>query len=154
MPKLTLSFVSAFNERVQPLMDGAIQPEGLEIIPTYSPPSETFWRQLKFQEFDISEMSLSSYLIARCRGVDMIALPVFPSRRLFHAEVSVHADSGVSLYDEASAHAAQISQQDAAPTTVGSPPPCSPATRVAVSSDPSPARPLPSPSGGRAPPVD
>lgn len=95
MPKLTLSFISAFNERVEPLMDGAIRPEGLELIPTYSSPGETFWRQLKFQEFEISEMSLSSYLIARSRGSDMVALPVFPSRRLFHAELAVHLESGV-----------------------------------------------------------
>ena len=80
MPRLRLSFVSAFNERVQPLMDGSIQPEGVELIPTYSDPSETFWRQLKFQEFEVSEMSLSSYLIARSRGMDFIAIPVFPSR--------------------------------------------------------------------------
>lgn len=95
MAKLTLSFISAFNERVEPLMDGTVQPEGLELIPTYSPPSETFWRQLKFQEFEVGEMSMSSYLIARSRGMDMVALPVFPSRRLFHAEVAIHADSGV-----------------------------------------------------------
>ena len=76
-------------------MDGTIQPEGLELIPTYSHPAETFWRQLKFQEFEISEMSLSSYLIARSRGVDMVALPVFPSRRFFHTELAVHIDSGV-----------------------------------------------------------
>ena len=95
MPKLTLSFISQFNERVQPLMDGTIQPEGLELIPTYSQPAETFWRQLQFQEFEVSEMSLSSYIIARSRGMDMVALPVFPSRRLFHTELAVHLDSGV-----------------------------------------------------------
>ena len=95
MPKLTLSFISAFNERVQPLMDGAVQAEGLELIPTYSHPAETFWRQLKFQEFEIAEMSMSSYLIARSQGSDMIALPVFPSRRFFHTEISYHVDSGV-----------------------------------------------------------
>jgi 4,5-dihydroxyphthalate decarboxylase len=95
MPKLALSFISAFNERVEPLMDGTVQPEGLELIPTYSHPAETFWRQLKFQEFEVSEMSLSSYLIARSQGVEMVALPVFPSRRLFHTELSYHLDSGV-----------------------------------------------------------
>src|ERR1044071_8453091 len=95
MAKLSLSFVSAFNERVQPLMDGTVKPEGVELIPTYSDPSETFWRQLKFQEFEISEMSLSSYLIARSRGMDMIAISVFPSRRIMHAQLSYHADSGV-----------------------------------------------------------
>ena len=95
MPRVRLSFVSARNERVQPLMDGSIQPEGVELIPTYSDPSETFWRQLKFQEFEISEMSLSSYLIAKSRGMDFVAIPVFPSRRFMHAELSYHVDSGI-----------------------------------------------------------
>jgi len=95
MPKLTLSFISAYNERVEPLMDGTVEAEGLEFVPTHSHPGETFWRQLKFEEFDIAEMSLSSYLIARSRGADMIALPVFPSRRLFHAEVAYNEKSGV-----------------------------------------------------------
>ena len=54
-------------------MNGAIKAAGIEIIPTYSHPSETFWRQLKFHEFEVAEMSVSSYLIARSRGVDMIA---------------------------------------------------------------------------------
>lgn len=95
MPKLRLSFISAFNERVNPIMDGTIQPEGIEIVPTYSHPTETFWRLLKFQEFEAGEMSMSSYLIARERGFDMIALPVFPSRRFFHTEISVHTASGI-----------------------------------------------------------
>src|SRR6476620_8005296 len=95
MPNSILSFISNYNERVEPLMNGAVKPEGVEIIPTYSHPSETFWRQLKFQEFHIAEMSMSSYLIARSRGADMIALPVFPSRRFFHAEQSYHVDSGI-----------------------------------------------------------
>ncbi len=94
MPKLKLSFISAFNERVDPLMKGNVQAEGIEIVPTYSHPSETFWRQLKFQEFEVGEMSMSSYLIARERGFDLIALPVFPSRRLFHTELSYNTDSG------------------------------------------------------------
>ncbi len=95
MADLTLSFISNFNERVEPLMNGMIKAEGVDIIPTYSHPSETFWRQLKFGEFEIAEMSMSSYLIARSRGLDMIALPVFPSRRFFHAEQFYHVDSGI-----------------------------------------------------------
>jgi 4,5-dihydroxyphthalate decarboxylase len=92
LPRLTLSFVSAYNERVEPLMDGTVQPEGLELIHTYSHPSETFWRQLKFGEFDVAEMSLSSYLIARSRGAEMVAVPVFPTRQLFQTWLAVHAD--------------------------------------------------------------
>ena len=76
-------------------MDGTVQPEGVELIPTYSIGSETFWRQLKFQEFDISAMSISSYLIAKSRGMDMIAIPVLPSRRFMHTQLSYHVDSGI-----------------------------------------------------------
>ena len=96
MTKLTLGFISAFNERVEPLMNGAVEAEGVELIPTYSHPAETFWRQLKFGEFEVAEMSMSSYLIARSQGADMIALPVFPSRRLFQTELSYHIDSGIT----------------------------------------------------------
>ena len=95
MPKLRLNFISAFNERVEPLMQGIVQAEAIEIVPTYSHPSETFLRQLRDLEFPVGEMSMSSYLIARERGLDMIALPVFPSRRLFHTELSYHIDSGI-----------------------------------------------------------
>jgi 4,5-dihydroxyphthalate decarboxylase len=96
MSKLTLAFISAFNERVEPLMNGTVQAEGIELIPTYSHPAETFWRQLKFGEFEVAEMSMSSFLIARSQGADMIALPVFPSRRLFQTELSYHVDSGIT----------------------------------------------------------
>src|ERR1700746_1565298 len=94
MSTLTLAFISAFNERVEPLMNGTVQAEGIELIPTYSHPAETFWRQLKFGEFEVAEMSMSSFLIARSLGADMIALPVFPSRRLFQNELSYYIDSG------------------------------------------------------------
>lgn len=96
MSKLKLGFISAFNERVEPLMDGTVQAEGIELIPTYSHPAETFWRQLKFGEFEVAEMSMSSYLIAKAHGHDMIALPVFPSRRLFQTELTYHVDSGIT----------------------------------------------------------
>lgn len=95
MGKLKLGFISGVNERVKPLIDGTVSPEGVELIPTLSDPSETFWRQLKFREFEISEMSLSSYIIAKERGMDMVAIPAFPGRRFMHMELSYHVDSGV-----------------------------------------------------------
>jgi 4,5-dihydroxyphthalate decarboxylase len=96
MEQITLGFISAFNERVEPLMNGTIKVAGVELIPTYSHPAETFWRQLKFGEFEVAEMSMSSFLIARSQGADMIALPAFPSRRLFQTELSYHVDSGIA----------------------------------------------------------
>src|SRR5512132_2670889 len=96
MSQLRLAFISAFNERVEPLMNGTVVADGVELIPTYSHPAETFWRQLKFHEFEVAEMSISSFLMARSQGVDMVALPVFPTRRLFQTELSYHVDSGIN----------------------------------------------------------
>jgi 4,5-dihydroxyphthalate decarboxylase len=100
MAKLKLSFITAKNERIQPLIDGEVEPEGIELMVTHSDPSETFWRQLRFQEFEVCEMSLSSYLIARARGMDMVMLPVFPSRRFWHTRYSIHQDSGVQKAED------------------------------------------------------
>jgi 4,5-dihydroxyphthalate decarboxylase len=96
MARIPLSFISSTSERVQPLLDGTVQPEGIELVPTLSDPSETFWRQLKFQEFELAEMSMSSYLIARSQGMDMIAIPAFPGRRFMHTQWSFHVDAGIT----------------------------------------------------------
>lgn len=93
---LRLSFGSNANERTRPLIDGSVSVEGIELIPTVSHPSETFWRQLRFLDFDISEMSLSSFFIAKSRGIDLVAIPAFPSRRFFHIELDCHADAGIT----------------------------------------------------------
>jgi 4,5-dihydroxyphthalate decarboxylase len=95
MTGLKLSFITGPHERVMPLIDGRVRVEGVEeITTTISDPSVTFWRQLTFWEFELSEMSLSSYLIARSKGADMIAVPVFPTRRFMHMGLSINVDSG------------------------------------------------------------
>jgi 4,5-dihydroxyphthalate decarboxylase len=85
----------ADNERVHPIVDGTVQPEGIDLIVTLSDPSETFWRQLRFMEFQVCEMSLSSYFIAKQDDVDLVAIPVFASRRFMHTQWSVHQDAGI-----------------------------------------------------------
>ncbi|HLH24235.1 MAG TPA: ABC transporter substrate-binding protein [Chloroflexota bacterium] len=96
MPRLAMSFISSLNERTAPLFDGSVEPEGITLLTTRSPASETFWRQLKYAEFAVAEMSLSSYLIARERGADMIAIPVFPTRWFMWAELHYHVDAGIT----------------------------------------------------------
>jgi 4,5-dihydroxyphthalate decarboxylase len=95
MSKLQLGFITSVNERVAPLFEGRVKVEGLELVATKSDPSETFWRQLRFQEFEISEMSLSSYLIARSKGMDMMAIPAFPARRFMQNQLYYHVESGI-----------------------------------------------------------
>src|SRR5215831_2688679 len=83
-------------DRTQPLIDGRVKPEGVDL--TFLPlrPGETFWRMLNHGEFDASEMSLSSYTILRSEGDGrFIAIPVFPSRVFRHSALYVRADSGI-----------------------------------------------------------
>ncbi len=99
MNRLQLSFGTRVNERVRPLVDGRVRPQGIELIPTFGHPGETFWRQLRFGDFDVSEMSLSSLLIAKSRGSDLVAIPAFPSRRMFHLELDGRRDAVASPAD-------------------------------------------------------
>jgi len=96
MGKLKLTLACGRYDRTQPLIDGRVQPEGVDL--TFLPlrPGETFWRMLNHDEFDASEMSLSSYTILRSEGdTRFIAIPVFPSRVFRHSAVYLRADSAI-----------------------------------------------------------
>ena len=93
---LELSIALSDNARTRPVLDGHFQPEGIRLLPTKVHPSEMFWRQLKYADFDISEMSLSSLFIAVSKGAtDWVALPIFTMRRFFHTRIQVRADVGI-----------------------------------------------------------
>ncbi len=93
---LTLSLALSDNERTRPLTQGRIQPQGVRLIPTVVHPSEMFWRQLKYGDFDVSEMSLSSMFIATARGDRRwVALPIYTSRMFFHTNILVRTDRGI-----------------------------------------------------------
>jgi 4,5-dihydroxyphthalate decarboxylase len=95
MEDVSLRLAIAEYDRVRPLADGTIKPEGISLDVSFLAPSETFYRMLKFDEFDVSEMSLSSYLIARAQGKAWTAIPVFPFRNLFHLSIYVRAGAGI-----------------------------------------------------------
>jgi 4,5-dihydroxyphthalate decarboxylase len=80
MAKVKLSFASSKHDGVAPLLNGT---------------GETFWRQLHFGDFEISEMSVSSYLMARAQGSDLMAIPAFPSRSFFQTLLWYNTDSGI-----------------------------------------------------------
>jgi 4,5-dihydroxyphthalate decarboxylase len=88
--KLQLSIGMASNPRTWPIFDGHVQPDGIDLVPSPVHPSELFWRQLKFADFDVSEMSFSTLLMAKAQGDERWAgLPIFTTRKLFHTEILV-----------------------------------------------------------------
>ncbi len=94
---LQLSIALSDNDRTRPLLEGRVSPQGIRLIPTMIHPSEMFWRQLRFAEFDASEMSMSSLIIATARGdTRWVAIPVFTMRRFFHTSIIVRTDSGIT----------------------------------------------------------
>ena len=94
--KLELSIALSENENTRAVLDGRIAPDAIKLHPTALHPSEMFWRQLKFAEFDVSEMSMSSLTIATSQApTQWVALPVFTTREFFHLRMLVRVASGI-----------------------------------------------------------
>ena len=90
-----ITFACGDYDRTQPLIDGTVRPEGLELNWLTLPHYEIWTRMLNYYEFDASELSLSSYLIARTLGRPLIAIPVFPARAFRHSCIFINAQSGI-----------------------------------------------------------
>lgn len=94
--KLELSIALTNNPRTWPVLDGRVAPDAIDLVITQLGPAEMFWRQLKFAEFDVSEMSFSSLLMTRSNGDDRwLGIPVFTTRRFFHAGILVRRDARI-----------------------------------------------------------
>ena len=73
-----------------------VNPEGIDFTCVQINSSELSWRQLQFAEFDVSEMSLSSFLIALDSDDDRyIGLPIFTTGQSFQRMIQVHKESGI-----------------------------------------------------------
>jgi 4,5-dihydroxyphthalate decarboxylase len=96
MSKVKLTLACWDYDRTRALQDGRVEVEGVDL--TYLPlrVEETFWRMLRYGEFDAAELSMGSYLMAREKGAPrLIAIPVFPSRAFRHSCIYINAKSGI-----------------------------------------------------------
>jgi 4,5-dihydroxyphthalate decarboxylase len=83
-------------DRTSALADGTIRPDGIDLTYLSLPVEETFFRMLRYREFDAAEMSLSSYVISLLDDGPFIAIPAFPSRAFRHNGIYVNANSGIT----------------------------------------------------------
>ena len=96
MSKLRLSLACWNYDRTRALADGSVQPDGIELTNLNLPVEETFFRMLRHREFDVAEMSLSSYAVSLSREPQpFVAIPVFPSRFFRHSCIYVNASAGI-----------------------------------------------------------
>ncbi|WP_017522810.1 ABC transporter substrate-binding protein [Pusillimonas noertemannii] len=93
MSKLQLSVALGDYDRTRALLDGNVQIDGVDPVYMTLSPEEIFFRAFRNKEFDISEMSFSSYLVKASQGQnDYVAIPVFLSRAFRHTSIYVRTD--------------------------------------------------------------
>ncbi|MES3636589.1 ABC transporter substrate-binding protein [Mycobacterium intracellulare] len=92
MSRRRLTLACQPYDRMQGLWDATTPARGLDINFLPLPIEETFFRMLRFREFDAAEMSLSSYVLTLPHS-PFVAIPVFPSRAFRHSAIYVRADS-------------------------------------------------------------
>src|SRR5579863_9554176 len=96
MSKLRLTMACWNYDRTQALMEDRVPIDGVELTYLNLPVEETFFRMLRHREFDVAELSLSSYTVSLGKErPHFIAIPVFPSRFFRHSCIYIHADSGI-----------------------------------------------------------
>lgn len=94
--KLRLSVAMGNYDRTRPIVDGIVRIDGVEPVCMLLSPEEMFFRAFRHEEFDISELSISSYCVSVARGSPRyIAIPVFLSRAFRHTSVYVRNDTGI-----------------------------------------------------------
>ena len=91
---LELTLMLADYHRTRPLLAGEVSVSGINLQPRPAVPGEACMRPV-YEEFDIAEMSLSWYTMARCRGEPVIALPVFPMRMFIHPYIFCSSASNI-----------------------------------------------------------
>lgn len=96
MARLQLTFACGDYDRTRALEEGTVRPDGIDLTYLRLPVEETFFRMLRHREFDVAEMSLSSYVKSMDAGPSpFVALPVYTSRQFRHAGIFVNADAGI-----------------------------------------------------------
>jgi 4,5-dihydroxyphthalate decarboxylase len=94
--RLTLSMACCNYDRCHALFDGRVQVDGVELLPTPIEPEEAFHRAFQYQEFDVSELSLSSFTMLTSRGAaPYVGIPAFVSRLFRHSGIYIRTDRGI-----------------------------------------------------------
>jgi len=95
MSNLKLCLACGSYDFLSPLITGAVTPAGIDLNVLTMASPERHSRMVRYEEFDICELSLVSYILAWDRGRAMTAIPVFPHRRFRHAYMFKRMDCGI-----------------------------------------------------------
>ena len=93
MFKLKLSVAIGNYDRVRALLDGSVQIDGVDPVFMTLPPEEIFFRAFRTVDFDICELSMSSFTVKTAEGTcPYVGVPAFVSRAFRHNSIYVRTD--------------------------------------------------------------
>jgi hypothetical protein len=96
MARLRLTLACGDYDRTRALEEGVIRPDGIELTYLRLPVEETFFRMLRHREFEVAEMSLSSYVMSLQNDpAPFVGLPVFTSRMFRHGSIYLNTAAGI-----------------------------------------------------------
>jgi len=96
MAKLRLTFAAGDYDIVRSLKEGLVDVDGIELVMLTSIGSrERHWRMARRAEFDLCELNVGAYFMARDQGEPLSALPVFLHRRFRHGFIFVNTEAGI-----------------------------------------------------------
>jgi 4,5-dihydroxyphthalate decarboxylase len=94
--KLQITIACNAYDRTRPIKDGRVQVEGCDVTYLTYEAEEMFFRALRYDEFDVAELSLSGYMVTFSRGMSpYIAIPAFVSRFFRHSSIYIRTDRGI-----------------------------------------------------------
>lgn len=95
MARLALTLACGDYDRTRALADGRVTVEGADLTVLALGPEEIFFRMVRFEEFDVAELSLSTYVLTAQRDAPFVAIPVFLSRAFRHSGIYVHSEARI-----------------------------------------------------------
>ncbi len=94
--KVKLSMMTGKYEIVRALLDGTVQPKGIEIVPARYPGSRDIHTRVAVGDgADINEFNGGQYCIVKDMGRDIIGIPVFLHRRFRHGFIFINKNAGI-----------------------------------------------------------
>ncbi len=93
MSNLNLSVAVGDYDRNRPLINGAVRIDGVDPVFMTLSPEEIFFRAFRSVDFDICELSLSSFTVKTALGdCPYVGIPAFVSKAFRHTSIYVRTD--------------------------------------------------------------
>ena len=95
--KIHLTLATGDYESIRALKEGTVKADGIELtVLTDMNSNIRHWRMLRNREFDVAELSMSNYLMAKYTGLPFVAIPVFLHRRFRHGFIFLNSSKGIT----------------------------------------------------------